>query len=439
MLYTLLGVGLTPFHADESTQIMMSRDYHYQFIAGDWSQVLYHDPPLNATEQHLRLLNGTVSKYLFGLAWHSGGYTVADLNEQWLWGASWDWNAANGHIPTDDLLQRTRWISALLTALSVPVMFGLGCRWAGRGTAYAASFLLAIHPVILLHGRRAYMEGTLLFFSLLTILVAIWWTNHLSGKTKRRGAGWLLPLGLGISAGLTVASKHSGLVAVGAAYLGLLIIIVRAGWQNQPMTRRTFITLIGSGLLSLIVFFALNPAWWGNPLVRIPEVLALRTGLLADQSAAFPEAIYSGLGDRLNGLFYQLTTAPLAYYEVSAWADYIAEPITAYQSSPWTGVQTGTTTLTTLWGMSLFLLSLVGLGRLLQDMAHQHPAAIISGLWGGLTLLFIVLTIPLAWQRYYMPLYSVQVLLAGAGFVTLVGWLTAQRWRGPDHAAHQSG
>jgi hypothetical protein len=82
MIYVLAGTRQVPFHGDESTLIMMSRDYYYQFIAGNLAQVTYHDPPLNATEQQLRLLNGTVPKYLIGLAWHVAGFTVDDLNDR---------------------------------------------------------------------------------------------------------------------------------------------------------------------------------------------------------------------------------------------------------------------------------------------------------------------------------------------------------------------
>ncbi|MBN1963277.1 MAG: hypothetical protein JW910_01435, partial [Anaerolineae bacterium] len=64
-------------------------------------------------------------------------------------------------------------------------------------------------------------------------------------------------------------------------------------------------------------------------------------------------------------------------------------------------------------------------------------------MWGGLMLAFTLVTIPLAWGRYYMPLYPVQVLLAGAG----AGWLarliagraTASRLPGPDSAASRPG
>ena len=65
--YVVAGMPLVPFHGDEPTLIYMSHDYDYQFIQRDLSLVEYSDPPISAQEQDLRLLNGTINKYLIGL------------------------------------------------------------------------------------------------------------------------------------------------------------------------------------------------------------------------------------------------------------------------------------------------------------------------------------------------------------------------------------
>ena len=87
VLYVLAGTADAPFHGDESTQIFMSRDYAYQFIEHDYDKLAYNPTPVSATEQELRLLNGTVNKYLIGLAWHLTGMNISNINEQWDWGA----------------------------------------------------------------------------------------------------------------------------------------------------------------------------------------------------------------------------------------------------------------------------------------------------------------------------------------------------------------
>jgi hypothetical protein len=72
-IYILSGTPDAPFHGDESTLIFMSRDYAYQFIQRDQAS-----SPSARTRQPdragLRLLNGTVNKYLYGLAWHLAGF-----------------------------------------------------------------------------------------------------------------------------------------------------------------------------------------------------------------------------------------------------------------------------------------------------------------------------------------------------------------------------
>src|SRR5690606_33674223 len=82
-VYIFAGAAFAPFHGDEATQIYMSRDYAYQFLQVDLDRVRYSDAPVSPQEQELRLLNGTANKYLIGFAWHIGGFTVDQLNEQW--------------------------------------------------------------------------------------------------------------------------------------------------------------------------------------------------------------------------------------------------------------------------------------------------------------------------------------------------------------------
>ena len=171
-VYVVGGLDLAPFHADESTIIFMSRDYAYQFIDGDLDRVRYDpDAPL-INETQLRLINGTLSKTLIGLAWHSAGYTIDDLNTDWDWGGDWDYNVAANHLPSAELLYVARLPQALLMAASVWAIFALGWRLGGRGTAYAAALYLALSPPLLLNGRRAMMEAALTCFSLLTVLAA---------------------------------------------------------------------------------------------------------------------------------------------------------------------------------------------------------------------------------------------------------------------------
>src|SRR5690606_15042710 len=122
-------------------------------------------------------------------------------------------NQRTGHFPADDLLRAARWPSALLTAAGVVVMFALGREAGGRPAAYLASAYYALSPALLLNGRRAMMEGSLLFFSLLVVLAGVWFLRTYS---------WRTALLMGVAGGLALASKHTALFAVTVVFGGCL-------------------------------------------------------------------------------------------------------------------------------------------------------------------------------------------------------------------------
>lgn len=416
MLYILAGAAITPFHGDESTQIYMSRDYAYQFIQRDLRLVTFSDPPISAQEQFLRLLNGTINKYLIGLAWHAGGFTVADLNEQWDWGGSWDYNHSTNHAPSPALLHTSRLPSALLLALGVPVMFALGGLTGGRWAAFAASLLYALHPALLINGRRAMMEGSLTFFSLLTVLAGAWW--------MRRRDGWAA-LCVGVAAGLTVASKHTGaftvIAVLGAA--GLWVLWLRRESTLKRDALHGLIAVTGAAA----VFYALNPAWWGDPLARAGDVLALRQDLLAGQTAAFGG--YADAGAAWRGFWAQAFVTPPQYYEVTGWEIYLAAQIRAYESSLWRGLHIGA---------ALFVpLVLIGAWHVLHK--SERPLRLLIGVWALVIILSVLLLTPLEWQRYYLPIYPPLVLLAGMGCARIIeqvgAAVRARQSRTPDASA----
>ncbi len=418
VLYILAGITLVPFHGDEATLIYMSRDYAYQFMERDLERIAYSDTPASPTEQNLRLLNGTTHKYLYGLAWHAAGFSLEDLNEQWDWGMNWDDNERSGHIPSPDLLHTTRWPSALMLAGGVLVMFALGNAAGGRPTAYLASAYYALHPVLLLNGRRAMMEGGLLLFSLLVLLAGIWFLRNYS---------WRAALALGVFSGLAIASKHTAVLTVGAVFFVCLLDAL-IGSIRQPGREHTYrapAQLFVAGGLALLVFYLLNPAWWDDPVSRALVVVELRQNLLELQMEHFGR--YADFADQVGGFMRQALIGWPQYYEVPAWSGYdtITAQIAAYESSPWRGVTVGGSPFGALLLVALLAL---GLSALLRD--SQRPLA-TRGLVGGWALVMIgstLLLTPVEWQRYYVPVFPAFGLLAARGLVFLLEALRS-RWR----------
>ena len=409
--YICVGISLTPFHADESTQIFMGRDYFYHFVQADWAQLSYSETPEKPAEQDLRLLNGTLPKYLFGWAAYSLGYTAETINEQWDWGADWHYNQSTGHIPPDDLLMRSRLISALFLCGSVIAIFYIGMRVQGRSTAYLASLLYSVHPAILVNGRRAMMESAMLCFSLLVLLSAIHLLRH------RKFWHYIV---LGMASGLAIISKHTAVFVVVPAYAISGLYSLWHARQKSPV--RHIALLLASGLFALTLFYAMNPAWWGDPLARVSTVLDLRQNLLEVQVNAFGG--YPDFPARIAGWWRQSFIPQPMYYEVPIWQDYIAEQIMQYELSPFAGIRINSP----FAGVMLTILMIFGLFRLLQDKTVDNAVRwIIIGYCLSITLLMLIPT-PLEWQRYYLLMIPAIILPVSFGISTILsrGW---QRWQ----------
>ena len=207
IVYILAGVPLVPFHGDESTLIYMSRTYGYQFIERDLDKVRYQDPSPVPEQQALRFINGSLAPYSIGLAWHLAGYSLDDINDQWDWGADWDYNVRTGHAPSPDLLLASRWPSALFLCGSAVLLFAIGRMVMGRPAAYLATLYFVLNPAIVLNGRRAMMEGVMLFFGLLVVLAGLYFLQRRS---------WRAGLLLGIASGLALSAKHTNMFTVAA-------------------------------------------------------------------------------------------------------------------------------------------------------------------------------------------------------------------------------
>jgi hypothetical protein len=411
--YILLGVPQTPFHGDESTLVYNTHDYAAQFIRRDLSAFDYASGNVNPMDADLMLLDGRVHKYLGGLFWHLSGYTEVDLNQPWLWGADMAFNQANGHVPSEGLLVVTRLASAVLMAVGVPALFGIGLRLDGRVTAYAATLVYALAPALLLNGRRSMMEGALMGFTLLTVLAALLFA-------KRRDLGSALLLGL--SGGMALASKHTGLLPFGLviAGFGLGLLIEVAVRKSLPLRSlwRSAALLVVSGLIAGGVFLAFNPAWWRDPLGTVREVTTRRTTLLESQTAFYGG--YSGLGERLRG-FYDLAIigAPQYFEAGPEWQDYIGDEIAVYEASPWKGISPGIVALIILFPAGLWSLWRgINSQQIERRLIHWIAAVWIVGICAA-----VVVVTPLEWQRYYLPAITALCLLSGLGVGQIARWL----------------
>ena len=423
--YVLAGAALVPFHGDESTLIFMGRDYHYLFVEGDLSKVLYDDSwSRRPGEQKLRLENGTVSKTIYGwLAWNQG-YGLDDLSGPWQWGRDYNFNLKSNRVPDDQLLNAARMASAVQLALAVAVFFQFARIMLDRPTAYIATALLVMHPNVLINGRRAMMEGSHLLGLTLVLL---------AGALLLRERHWRSCLLLGLCIGFAVAAKHPNVIVSALAFLAVVAAMLwqsvwKEDWALGSIWKQGaafFLTFIAAA----IVFLLLNPAWWSAPLQLPRVIIDMRVELLAGQVGWLGG--YESIGERLAGFFQYVLAAEHQYFEVSHWAEYdvIAEQIRRYEGSGLAGLLIGGSSLV---GLVCLLLAGYGAYSIARSSDVGPGNRILLLVWAiGMALLTLLLT-PLPWARYYLPLAPALAVFVARALLDLSSTLLKHFRRGAD-------
>jgi 4-amino-4-deoxy-L-arabinose transferase-like glycosyltransferase len=410
--FVLAGVGIVSFHGDEPMQIFMSNDYVALLIDRDPEYLKVAPPYPIDSAAHLRLINGSVNRYLIGLSWHLAGYTSGDLPRPpgWDWGISYEDNATSARRPDDAFMVVARASSAVLTTLGVLLMYAIGRAAGGLYAGLIAAMVYALHPVVLINGRRAMQEGSMLAFGLLAVAAACAWA-----LLPDRAQAWrriAIALLLALAAALAIASKHTAAVFVIGAYaiVGVDILLRRAGWRRR-------VGSIGLAALSAGLAFALwimlSPALWNDPIARIGDLLSERARLLEIQVMVDPAAPMP-TDERIAAIVTQPFIAPMQQFEVGWWLESATAraEVQAYAESPLRGIEWGA-----IGGGALTLLAWSGAGLALvrgwrRRGEGRGRLAIGLAAWAALVALSLLVN-PLPWQRYYLPLIPPLILLVG--------------------------
>ncbi len=410
--YVLAGASLVPFHGDESTQIFMGRDYYYLFQEGDLPKVLYDSAwSSRQDEQHLRLINGTVSKTIHGWLAASKGIRLEQINGHWDWELDYAENRELGRIPDRSLLDAARLASSAQLAMAAAALFALVNISIGKPEAYIASAIFALHPAILINGRRAMMEGSHLLGMMLVLLSAAW---------LLQGRRWWKFVLLGLVSGFAVAAKHPNAFVLALVFLACAALwlyqTARMPGQAGQKTARSLVGLLAAGGLALFTFYLMNPAWWQAPLDSAAEVLRLRVDLLNEQAALYGG--YASSAERIEGFLEYAFFDRSQYHEVAQWAgnDAIRAQINAYETSGFAGFAIAGK----LGGLVMALLSLWGIVYLARAPQIDSKYRWLLLVWGvGIALITLLVT-PLPWQRYYLPALPFAQLAAACAFARLI-------------------
>jgi 4-amino-4-deoxy-L-arabinose transferase-like glycosyltransferase len=419
-LYILAGTPVATFHPDEAMQIHASGDWEVLTgPQGPWALTTRPPYPVDS-EAHLRILNGSLHRYAIGLLRSLAGLDPESLPRApgWDWSKDYGENEAAGHVPRPEVLFVGRAASVLLLAATVVPAWLLGRLVAGTAGAWLFTGLLMLNPLVLLNGRRAMQEGALLFFGLLTILAAF----HLARQLAAGRGGRILWVAFGLAAGLTLASKHSGLIFVA----GGGAVIVTAALFAPPQTSR----LRTGGLLALALagaaalFVLLSPALWDKPWQRVADAARVRTELVQ----RIDDGAHTSAGQRTWRIVTMPFMEPLQHFEMADWARTpgLGAAIARYDHSRLAGHPIGGVAgwLATFLAVLGLVVSVAGGWSSSPETTLRRGAAA----WWAVSAV-LLLGNPLAWQRYYLPLVPPAALLATLGILWITGLVRKKFFR----------
>ncbi len=413
----LSDLDRVPFHPDESTQIYMSRDFDIAFLQHNPAALAWTpDQPLSP-EARLRLLDAPLTKTLIGLGRWLRGFTLADSNVDWVWGATWADNRAA--IPSHDLLMAARLPTAVLGALASVLVFWIGVQVSGIGAGLIAALLVGLDPLLLLHARRAMAESALTFFSVLAAFGILLLVRHCDSLKRFRLRTVALGAVIGLLSGLAMDSKQTELVMLPIALAATALCLLQRQWtrRSQSVALTVLWFVIGAGWL--VGVWLLNPVLYRDPISVTQTMLSLRADLAREQvavnGAANPQSVLASVPARLGAAVAQLYWQPAAAWDVPVYLDQLQSAASAYFANPINSL-----VRQPFVGLLLVIFSGVGIGdsamRVWRDrLGARTRTEQVLWLWSLVTLALLALTIPLNWQRYFMPLLAPSRLFAALG------------------------
>ncbi len=233
---TLLGAAFRFYRLDWGAPYFhFHMDEHYVFMG---AELLRRDP-------HEAAMSGKFFMYSPGPM-----YAVNYIRSAWEWlaGAPLDLTTQRAQV-TYMVLGRA--FSAALGTLTIPAVYAVAARVAGRTAGVIAAFLIACSVLHLRESHFFTVDASLSFFSVVTWFFLV--------RNVQQGT-WSSTLGSGVALGLATLSKYT------AVYLAPLIALSellspRAPRTLQPLSAWTgqILRIAVAGVLGVVTFLMLDP------------------------------------------------------------------------------------------------------------------------------------------------------------------------------------
>jgi hypothetical protein len=367
-------------------------------------------------------------KYLIGLALDLSGTPHPGREAAVAW-----YQNPNVRFTTPEQLRVARIPSLILGAVGVAALFALGYQIAGAPLGWTSVLLLIANPLYRLHARRAMSDAPAEALTLLALAIGLHaWRLTLANSTPRPRLSALLAwIAAGAFAGLATLAKLSGglacLVLLAWGCLGLFLQL-----RSRNSVRAILLGTTLSACAALGTFVMLNPFVYAhaprtsrlnpelarlnqlNPVDRLREIIAHRAGVSINARSQFPAYALHGPADTLAAIAVQGAGrfGPLGPPRHDSKTEYPRY------------------SLDRDWGSILWIpLVLAGacaavrLGRR-QLARNDPPTGWAALLHAGIALGVVAAFLPLAWDRYYLPIQGPFALL---GAVPLAALLRAVR------------
>jgi 4-amino-4-deoxy-L-arabinose transferase-like glycosyltransferase len=402
-IFLFWGVRFIPFHPDETSLLYQSRDFEKLF--SDPLSLRWNRAKEGELDQTYRELNPPLPKYILAIGRILGGFNSKRVSVDWNWSRSWEENEQAGALPPIELLEAARSASTIMLLSAILILYFCGKWMKDRQAGYIAALAFGTHALVLLHGRRAMAEGTLLFSVSLVILGAF--------LGNRRP--WLA----GLSSSLAACSKLS---AAALFPFGLLSVVWSTSEERLSTTKilrdlLIFITVFG------ITFFSLNPLLWTNPLGALKAIYQARLEFLEEQidliRVLAPDQVLDSPLQRLMVMLAHLFIASPQMAEAGNYSAQTSAIEKAYLAHPLHNLLRGM-----IGGAITLSLTALGMAFSFLERKGEDPQKTrMAGLLFAGTLIQSIALLwanPLPFQRYYVPLIPFICLWIGTGGSTLL-------------------